>query len=1041
MTEEQKKNYPIGLIVKILLILILPLILFRYVDSQPVVTLSEKDSATRDIAVVVEDSGTDIEDEEIVLGQEIASLLNEQEDYTWSVMNRSAAEQGFSQEVYDAVIYIPSNFSESVMTFKDDRPNKAAINYVVQPNLDAKNRQRVHKEMARAKSTINKEMSTIYWSVVSQEVDHIREHFDNILEKEIAFQKAMHAFYTPTSRQLAGEIEHHQTQLEQILDQTGSLHQTSSESAQSGNEAEKQMSSFVEALEAYKDAQQEQQQLLMKTQTERQDTFKTALDNYYETLQNDLDNREQNLQKLNESVVVMKQENKGLVGNINTNIRTGKSTIQDWLTWEHEYRPIYDHLNRTIIHTVNSSYEEMYDEVDKDIDQAVKKLKKAPTQSAFIEPIEPGEGEELSFDEIDKYVDELKDSVKVIKRIVSDLIPPEEPEQPEMPSPDPTDPETPEQPEDPKEEDTSEEPSENEASDGDEADEQVETMGQEEKEAEDVKADKPNETEEQEDSGASDESSENNDGNGDQEDDQTGEKEQEIPWEKIDQKIANIDTAIDQLKDVADGSTLDNWQEFAADWNEAYVELSKSQEEIMTYVLKEVDEKQENIIEYLPAKEESFASIKDRDKKDIESLITYSDSLKQFATILSQQDIQEEIVDNILDKNIDEKMEQLFTHVEEIYTKPLQPVFGIESIRVTTLKADMDSFDEQVDEVKKSFDDYQKLIAKERETSEQLLDELQNSAQEVTANLKEMNADTFEWEESPSLEVLDGQMIFQVQQGTVSDLQQLSELVDSLGESQQTVTSSTNDLQEKVSSVQSESDELNNRWTENVASTELVKDDVHDILGNTVVDGQANPIVYDYLSNPVQVEGKVEGQVLSEEDDRLPPVILFVIILVSGLLIGFLTDYYAKHSIVLQSALFLLLGGSVGLIISIYSLTIYPMDDAQAMKWSVMTIVLLLACASVVRGSLFIAPFVGWLASIGMIIFFVTPLIDIVVPEFNVNHPVANTYMALQFGSDKGFLGTTIVLLVITLIISIGIYAWKLKQDKTAGQQDEESVA
>src|SRR5699024_8736022 len=121
--------------------------------------------------------------------------------------------------------------------------------------------------------------------------------------------------------------------------------------------------------------------------------------------------------------------------------------------------------------------------------------------------------------------------------------------------------------------------------------------------------------------------------------------------------------------------------------------------------------------------------------------------------------------------------------------------------------------------------------------------------------MNEVNANTFEWKEYPSVEYLDGQMVFSFQQGTASSLENLSNLVDSLDESQKNITEDTEELQEKVDSVQQESDDLNNRWANNVVATELARDDAYHVLYNTMVDGQNNPYVFDHLSNPVNVEG------------------------------------------------------------------------------------------------------------------------------------------------------------------------------------------
>src|SRR5699024_12694100 len=79
-----------------------------------------------------------------------------------------------------------------------------------------------------------------------------------------------------------------------------------------------------------------------------------------------------------------------------------------------------------------------------------------------------------------------------------------------------------------------------------------------------------------------------------------------------------------------------------------------------------------------------------------------------------------------------------------------------------------------------------------------------------------------------------------------SSLENLSNLVDSLDESQKNITEDTEELQEKVDSVQQESDDLNNRWANNVVATELDRDDAYDVLYNTMVDGQNNPYVFEH---------------------------------------------------------------------------------------------------------------------------------------------------------------------------------------------------
>src|SRR5690625_6211869 len=119
--------------------------------------------------------------------------------------------------------------------------------------------------MAYAKNGINREMSMIYWSYVSQEVDDVKEQFDHILEKEVEFQESMYAFYSPSSQSLAGDIEKHMTSLEGVLDQTGKMQEVSSDKATAAEGAGEQLESFIGALETFKDTDRKSTRLNRKS--------------------------------------------------------------------------------------------------------------------------------------------------------------------------------------------------------------------------------------------------------------------------------------------------------------------------------------------------------------------------------------------------------------------------------------------------------------------------------------------------------------------------------------------------------------------------------------------------------------------------------------------------------------------------------------------------------------------------------------------------------------------------------------------------------
>ncbi|UZW66714.1 hypothetical protein OC195_01845 [Priestia flexa] len=118
------------------------------------------------------------------------------------------------------------------------------------------------------RTKVNNDMSSLYWSYVSQEVEKVRGQFDKILEKEIAFQNTMVAFYKPNSKNLAGEIDDQKKILEQIQTNVKSAEEGSSERKNDVQQVEENLTNFIKYVEEYKMYQEKQKEMLLKAQTE-----------------------------------------------------------------------------------------------------------------------------------------------------------------------------------------------------------------------------------------------------------------------------------------------------------------------------------------------------------------------------------------------------------------------------------------------------------------------------------------------------------------------------------------------------------------------------------------------------------------------------------------------------------------------------------------------------------------------------------------------------------------------------------------------------
>ncbi|MDI6663951.1 hypothetical protein QL818_20005, partial [Bacillus altitudinis] len=85
-------------------------------------------------------------------------------------------------------------------------------------------------------------------------------------------------------------------------------------------------------------------------------------------------------------------------------------------------------------------------------------------------------------------------------------------------------------------------------------------------------------------------------------------------------------------------------------------------------------------------------------------------------------------------------------------------------------------------------------------------------------------------------------------------------------------------------------DTLNENWSKTVNSTKLVQQDLKGILGNPLDYLGNSNYVYTHLANPL----KISGDVPDENTLTVPPLVILVIVMISILLIGFFSSYYAS---------------------------------------------------------------------------------------------------------------------------------------------------
>ncbi|MBR3380707.1 MAG: type VII secretion protein EsaA, partial [Bacillus sp. (in: Bacteria)] len=272
MTEQQKSS--IKIVSTMILILVLPVLFFHLIGDDPA---KQKKNATRNIAVVNEDMGASEGENTARFGQDVVAALSERPDYTWTVVNRSAAENGLKNRKYDAVLYIPSDFSKNVLSYDKDHPEKASIQFSIQDQLNAVNKEKVQRELENAQKKMNEQMSTLYWSFVSQEIGNVREEFEHIVGKEVEFQNTMYNFYKPNSNKLSDAVQQQKKQIEELKNAMADSQKQYKDGLSTTEEAKNQLKDFVKAVDQYQQYQDKQKDLLIKAQSASQKQIQQGL--------------------------------------------------------------------------------------------------------------------------------------------------------------------------------------------------------------------------------------------------------------------------------------------------------------------------------------------------------------------------------------------------------------------------------------------------------------------------------------------------------------------------------------------------------------------------------------------------------------------------------------------------------------------------------------------------------------------------------------------------------------------------------------------
>ncbi|MDV3448865.1 type VII secretion protein EsaA [Bacillus safensis] len=790
MTEQQKSS--IKIVSTMILILVLPVLFFHLIGDDPA---KQKKNATRNIAVVNEDMGASESENTARFGQDVVAALSERPDYTWTVVNRSAAENGLKNRKYDAVLYIPSDFSKNVLSYDKDHPEKASIQFSIQDQLNAVNKEKVQRELENAQKKMNEQMSTLYWSFVSQEIGNVREEFEHIVGKEVEFQNTMYNFYKPNSNKLSDAVQQQKKQIEELKNAMADSQKEYKDGLSTTEEAKNQLKDFVKAVDQYQQYQDKQKDLLIKAQSASQKQIQQGLKQL-------ADIQNQNARSFSDQMGGLKTD----INGVQSQLKTTDSAIQSVQKSREDVIPKQSTGLKELVKTSQEelirNYEAQYLAYIGDKITPLQEQLKA-SRKALLEAEKPKEdpnedsnnqGEDQK-DSTDDLKIDLEEETKKLTEISTEInqVADELSGNEETPPTSENGEENPEQTEETK-------------STSVQSKEQLKALSLK---LEEVKK-----------------------------------NIEEKTTAHNDQLQGKVDLLSKVLKSLTD--KIDKLEEkiirIETSNNKNISDIKKSiikQESAITRKLERIETTQSPLNQYT-SKMDKLRDFNTKSENASE-LLKYSNELVHYEALLNSF-YQEKDPSSLVDTKPDEIQSILSIKKEE--TENWDKLKN----QMLTSNDDVSTF---IDEMQKFSDGYAEYITTQQASMEQELQTISESADNVAEQMADQGDAVY------TADLAGSSIVVSAQDSIGQEVLRLSENMSSLTDRQKGVADYTNNIEESVTTVQEKADTLNENWSKNVDSTKLVQQDLKGILGNTLSDQGNSNYVYNHLANPLKISGDV----------------------------------------------------------------------------------------------------------------------------------------------------------------------------------------
>lgn len=183
LSEKHRKIISISVVLITLIVMAGSLIYIAFKDPSVTQVVGKETSEARYV-LVNEDDGWEFENKNYQLGRDFVTFISQDEQNKWATSNRSQAKAGIESGEYDAMIVIPKNFSQTVLSLQSIDPQKANIEYRIRNGQNQVTQQVIEKNINSILYNFNTRIVQMYFSSIVASLSDAQQNVTGMVEIE-----------------------------------------------------------------------------------------------------------------------------------------------------------------------------------------------------------------------------------------------------------------------------------------------------------------------------------------------------------------------------------------------------------------------------------------------------------------------------------------------------------------------------------------------------------------------------------------------------------------------------------------------------------------------------------------------------------------------------------------------------------------------------------------------------------------------------------------------------------------------------------------